>query len=487
MNLVRRIAGTVIIVAILAGVIAIDRHEEAGPTGASSSLVTLAGFPQTQEGSRISTSWFCPGAAAGDGLDGASVVLANPGDTEITASVNYLSDVAAEVQNILVAPRSRLEVDLLRGRTVGVVVPVVEIIGSVGTVEQELTYAAGDVTSQCVSQTSSSWYFADGFTAEGSTQRLVLTNPFPESAVVNVAYTTQAGRRTPASLQGIILAPRSSRSISLADAGAQNEARIAVEVLATTGQIIASRMQHYLGAGRLGYSTTVGVSSGLREWWFTSGRTGPLVSEQLIVFNPSDRPAQVNVSFFGEGITNGLEPDETSTAASPSTAVEIPAGEIVAINTDSIADLPKGDHAMVVAVLNNVPVVVEHVLSQSVGGSSFTAITNGVPSGLISQKWNVPSGLAKGALTALSILNTTALDGTFTVAAIGPGGKVNLPTLTDVPLTAAALVGLNVPEGVNDAEIVITATVPVVIQRRTTRGHGLVGFGIVGALPVVPR
>jgi hypothetical protein len=304
---------------------------------------------------------------------------------------------------------------------------------------------------------------------------------------VNVAYTTQAGRRTPAALQGIILAPRSSRSISLADAGAQNESRIAVEVLATTGQIIASRMQHYLGAGRLGYSTTVGVPSGLREWWFTSGRTGPLVSEQLIVFNPSDRPAQVNVSFFGEGITNGLEPDETSTAASPSTAVDIPAGEIVAINTDSIADLPKGDHAMVVAVLNNVPVVVEHVLSQSVGGSSFTAITNGVPSGLISQKWNVPGGLAKGALTALSILNTTALDGTFTVAAIGPGGKVNLPTLTDVALTAAALVGLNVPEGVNDAEIVITATVPIVVQRRTTRGHGLVGFGIVGALPVVPR
>lgn len=487
MNLLRRIVGTALISAALAGVIAIDRHEDAGPTGASSALVTLAGFPQTQEGSRISTSWFCPGAAAGDGLDGASVVIANPGDFEITASVNYFSDVPAEVQNVVVKPRSRLEVDLLRGRTVGVVVPTVEIIGSVGTVEQELTYAAGDVTSQCVSQTSSTWYFADGFTAEGSSQRLVLTNPFPESAVINVAYTTLAGRRVPAPLQGIILAPQSSRSISLGDAGAQNEARVAVEVVATTGQIVASRMQHYLGAGRLGYSTSVGLPSGLREWWFTSGRTGPLVSEQLIVFNPSDRAAQVNVSFFGEGITNGLPIDQESSAASPSSTVDIPAGEIVSINTDSIADLPKGDHGMVVAVLNDVPVVVEHVLSQSVGGSSFTAITNGVPSGLITETWRVPSGLAKGALNALSILNTTAIDGIFTVAAIGPGGQVNLPSLTNVPLTAAALVNLNVPEGVNDAEIVITASVPVVVQRRTTRGHGLVGFGIVGALPVVAR
>ena len=53
-----------------------------------------------------------------------------------------------------------------------------------------------------------------------------------------------------------------------------------------------------------------------------------------------------------------------------------------------------------------------------------------------------------------------------------------------MPLGAASLVSLDVPEGVNEGEVVITTSVPVVIQRRTTRGHGLVGFGIVGALPV---
>ncbi len=487
MNLLRRLIATVGIAAVLGGVFAIDQQGGTTSAGASLALVELGGFPQAPSGSRISTSWFCPGAAAGDGLDSANVVVSNPGDVDLTATVSFLSGDPAESTNVVVPPRSQKDVDVLRGRTVGVVVPVVEIIGSVGTVEQELIYAAGDVTSQCVSQTSDTWYFADGFTAEGSTQRLALVNPYPETAVVNVAYTTKAGRRTPTDLQGVVLPARSVKSISLADVGATNESRIAVEVVATTGQIVASRMQHYLGGGRLGYSTSVGVPAPLGDWWFTSGRTGSTVTEELVVFNPSDRAAQVNVSFFGEGITNGVPIDQPTDAALPSQAVDIPAGGIVAINTDSIADLPKGDHAMVVSSLNAAKLVVEHVLSQRTGNSSFTAVTNGIPAGLLGEKWRIPSGLGKGARNAVSILNTTAVDGTFTVSAVGPGGVVEIPSLVNVPLGAASLVSLDVPDGVAEGEVIITASVAVAVQRRTTRGHGLVGFGIVGALPVRMR
>jgi hypothetical protein len=487
MRPLRRVINTTLILAVIGTAVMVDRREPGPSEGATVALAQFAGFPHISSGGRISASWFCPGAAAGDGIESASVVIANSGDQEIVASVNFLSDKEIENETVTVAPRSRIEVDLLRGRTVGVIVPVVEIIGSVGTVEQELIYKAGDVTAQCVSQTSSRWFFADGFTAEGSTQRLVLINPYPESAVVNVAYTTNAGRRTPPLLQGLILAPRSARSISLAEAGATDEPRIAIEVKAVNGQIVASRMQHYLGAGRLGYSTGLGVPAALGEWWFTSGRTGENVTEELVVFNPSDSLAQVNVSFFGINITNDIPIDQSSPAALPSSAIDIPAGGVVSIKTDTIVDLPKGDHAMVVSSLNNARLVVEHVLSQRTGGSSFTAVTNGVPGGLASVKWRIPSGLAKGARSAITILNTTAVDGTFTISAIGPGGEVALPALIDVPLGAASLQGLDVPEGLTDGEVVITATVPIVVQRRTTRGHGLVGFGIVGALPVVKR
>ena len=484
MNVVRRLVGTLLILGLAGLVVYVDHQGGGTREGASSALVSLAGFPQTSETDRISTSWFCPGVAAGDGIAAASVVLANPGDVPITASLSLLSDAAPVVETLVVAARSTRSVDVLRGRTVGVVVPVVEIIGAVGTVEQQLFYAAGDTTSQCVSQTSQSWYFADGFTADGSTERIVLINPYPEAAVVNVAFTTAAGRRTPSALQGVILAPRSARSVSMADAGATNESRVTVEVQASSGQIVASRMQHYIGGGRLGYSTTVGVPQPLDQWWFTSGRTGARVTEQLVVFNPSDTDAQVSVSFFGPGITNGIDPAQSPTAALPSQAVDVPAGTTTWINTDNLADLPKGDHAMLVSVLNGARLVVDHVLTQSTGSGTFTAIVNGIPTGLLTEKWRIPSGLARGARNALGILNTTATDGTFTVSAIGPGGAVALPNLTDVPIGASSLALLDVPDGVSDAEIVISATVPVAVQRRTQRGHGLSGFGIVGALPV---
>lgn len=484
MNLLRRLVGTALIVGLAGLVVYIDSRGGGAHEGASSALVSLAGFPQTVEGDRISTSWFCPGVAAGDGISAASVVLANPGDIDITASLTLLDANVPVVETLKVAARSTRSVDVLRGRSVGVVVPVVEIVGSIGTVEQQLVYAAGDVTSQCVSQTSQTWWFADGFTTDGSTERIVLTNPYPESAVVDVAFTTDAGRRTPPTLQGLILAPRSARSVSMADAGATNESHVTVEVRASSGQIVASRIQHYLGGGRLGYSTTVGVPRALDQWWFTSGRTGARVTEQLVVFNPTDTDAQVSVSFFGPGITNGIDPATGSDAALPSQAVDVAAGATTVINTDNLADLPKGDHAMLVSALNGARLVVDHVLTQSNDSSTFTAIVNGIPSGLLTTKWRVPSGLARGARNALGILNSTANDGTFTVSAIGPGGAVALPNLTDVPLGASSLALLDVPEGASDGEIVITATVPIAVQRRTTRGHGLGGFGIVGALPV---
>jgi hypothetical protein len=164
MNIVRRLIGIGVVAVMCGAVVAIDRQSDSANVGATSALVPLAGFPQAVNGSRISTSWFCPGAAAGDGITGAFVVIANPGDEEIVASLRLLSDTSGPIENVTIEPRSQKKIDVLRGKTVGVVAPVVEIIGSLGSVEQELLYGAGDVTAQCVSQTSSSWYFADGFT-----------------------------------------------------------------------------------------------------------------------------------------------------------------------------------------------------------------------------------------------------------------------------------------------------------------------------------
>ena len=484
MRLARRALGFVLVIAGITAIVLVDRHRSGEREGAAAATRVLSAFPQVSGSRTISSSWFCPGAAAGDGVTAAYVNISNPGETDLVAAVSVMGADAMEQKQVTVKPRSRAQVEFLKGRTIGVFAPQVELIGTTGTVEQQLDFPGGDVTSQCAADTARTWWFADGFTAEGSSERVVVTNPFPDPAVVNVTYTTKDGKRTPANLQGLIIAGRTARSLSMNDLGAQDEARLAVNVTATTGRVVASRIQHYIGLGRLGYSTTVGTPVALGQWWFTSGRTGAQVEELLIAHNPGESTATVQVTFFGEGITNGLPIDETNVAATPTKEIDIPAGGIVAINTAEVADLPKGDHAMVVSVLSGPGIVVEHVLSQRTGGSSFTAVSNGLADGLLSGQWRLPSGLQGGALNAVSILNTTALDATFTVSAHGPGGKVVIPGLENVPLGPASVVSLNVPADVPPGEVIVEATVPVAVERRMARGHGLVGFTVVGALPV---
>jgi hypothetical protein len=364
MRLARRLFVMLLVAVGIAGIVALEQRESEQQEGATAAAVELPGFPAVPPQKRISSSWFCPGVAAGDGVEAGSVSIANPSDTELTASVSFLSDGEREIEVVTVPPRTRTQVESIRGRTVGVVVPVVEIIGEVGTVEQQLIYAAGDVTSQCVTSTAPEWFFADGWTVEGSSERIVITNPYPESAVVNVSFTTREGKRTPTNLQGLIVGPRRARSLSMSTEGAEGEPILAVHVTASTGKIVVSRAQHYLGGGRLGYSTTVGTPAALTKWWFAAGRTGPNVSESLVVFNPNEEDESVTVVFFGDGISVDPATLGDQSGVTPISTVLIPAGEVVSIDTNNVADLPKGDHAMFVSSTGGLPLIVEHVITQ---------------------------------------------------------------------------------------------------------------------------
>ena len=58
---------------------------------------------------------------------------------------------------------------------------VVELDGGRGIVEQRAIHPSGDAVSSCANATSSDWYFADGFTVDGGTEQMILSNPFPQA------------------------------------------------------------------------------------------------------------------------------------------------------------------------------------------------------------------------------------------------------------------------------------------------------------------
>jgi hypothetical protein len=472
-----------VVVATVAGLIAVvERRDTEAVSVAGADVVDLAAFPQAPRPGRISTTWFCPGIAAGDGVNRGSVVVANPDDEPVDVAVMLLTADGSRQVVAEVDPYSKLSIPVVGRETTGVVVPVVEVIGSRAFVEQQLVFPAGDVTSQCSLGASDTWHFADGFTLEGSVQRINLSNPFPESAVVDLVFTTAEGRRAPPELRGIIVPARGVRSVQMSQVGGDEESILAVSVTATRGKVVASRSQHYLGGGRLGYSTMLGVPEPLDRWWFAGGNAGPNVEERLVLYNPGLEEVTVDVLFVGDGLTDGTG-FEGDVAPIVSTSTFVPPGEVATINTGAAADLPRGVHGIFVSSPDGSPFIAEHVINQRIAGRAFTAVVPGAPERFASRVWRVPSGLTPGLTGAMTVVNTSGEDGTITVSAIGPAGEFEVPGLVDLRIGPGGLISIDMPADGTEGQLILRASVPVVVQRRLSRGHGLVGYSAALALP----
>lgn len=526
-TIVRRVSAVVVVVMLVAVIVLVERRKAEVVDAGSAFRVDLAAFPQTPRPGRVSTSWFCPGIAAGDGVASGTVVIANPDDSSVSVAIRLLTTEDSEQYTVEIGPRTSLTFDALRGRTVGVVVPVVEVIGGVALVEQQIGFGAGNTTSPCALGASPTWYFADGFTEQGSSERINIANPFPESAVVNMSFTTIEGQRKPPELQGIIVPPRAVKSIKMTDVGAKEEPIISVSLEATRGKVVGSRSQHYLGGGRLGYSTYLGIPEPLDNWWFAGGNAGPQVTEALVVYNPGEEEITVTAVFVGEGFDSGgvTSPDVPSTTTIPATsapvqataapaqpptsdpttqptsdttpapdttlspyplvslAVTVGAGDVVTLETGAAENLPRGRHGIAVSSADGRPFVVEHVISQRVAGKTFTAVVPGAPQSMVAEVWHVPSGLPASVAGVLTIVNTAAVAGTVTISAIGPGGEFILTGLSEVPIGSGGLLSIDTPPDTPAGQVIIRASVPVVVQRRLPRGGNLVGYAAALALP----
>lgn len=448
------------------------------------SLVTpVPVMPVVSVDQRISTSWFCPGVPGNDGTISGSIIVSNPSDADFNATVTRLGvGVSPVVTAVTVAARSQAVVNVKEGIESPFISTIVEILGGVGTAEQFINHPAGNSVAQCANEPATDWYFADGFTGADSLDHIVLTNPYSDSTVVDVSFVTTESTREPSRLHGFVIPPRSVIALNMADEGARNEPVVAVEVHASAGKLVVGRSQHYLGDGRLGYTMALGASGLSSEWWFADGEKLDGSTEQLVILNPTRSDATLSVMFV-----NGANPDTQSEPAS----VIAPAGSVTLFDTGTLPNVPNGRYGIIVSTVGEPGVeapgiVVEQVINRRVGNTVGTSVVLGAPMGAMSTVWVAPSGVSSGIDDAMLILNATPIEGMVTVSQIGPAGEVAIAGLESVLLPASGLVSIPVPAGISNGEIVVRATVPVVVQRMLLRGHELTGRSAVLALPTIP-
>lgn len=426
----------------------------------------------------ITASWFCAGVPNG-GNTGGAVVIANPADEPLSGRLTVFTDaegVGPTEFDFEVAARDALELNLVGVQNQGTYLSaMVEINGGGGFVEQRADTPTGSAVSPCANSTSSRWDFADNYTLNGSQEDLIITNPFPDDAIVNFQFVSSDGTREPSALQGV---PVPGQSVYIVDETqlSKDEIVFAVSVSASRGRIVAGRAQNYLGE-RQGFTLSLGAPSPSTGWWFADGdKPAEAYFERFSIYNPSDRDAVVQPDFYGlTDSTIGIIEELT-----------VPAHRVVSFSITDVPALPSGRHGSQFISLNDVPIVVERAITRRAGAGFATSVVLGTPVYFIevgTMRWSMAIGSDQPVDGVLVVLNIGAFDASVAVKALGPGGEVDIAGLEAVFVPALGVATIALPDTALGQPLIVVGNQPIIVERLLPRSSSLSGRSGSMALP----
>lgn len=277
---------------------------------------------------RASPSWFVAEGATHSGFN-AFLLVANPGDSDVTVSVSYLTGRSGRVE-----PSSLQDFTLGPGkrRTISTNVHVSDDdvsaeVSASGPILVEHSMLRnvpngdlGMLGSFGASEPATSWFLADGTTRGKFKTFLLLANPNPDPATVEVTFlTASSGPVTPPELEAFEIPAGSRRTVSVNLFVPSDD--VAIEV-GSDIPIVAERSMHKRTTqGHLMYDS-IGVT-GSAERWVTAipGGIGANVAFVLVATpREASEAAEVRVTYLTpsgpeEGPTLTVEPGSRKTTA----------------------------------------------------------------------------------------------------------------------------------------------------------------------------
>jgi len=424
----------ILVLAMIAGLIVLDQRTsaDAESTGSAVASAAPATGPQSAPPGSSGTTWYCPGGfTTPDASNDHIVVITNPTEDAVVGSltiypslldvdgnpvpfpraVQTLEVAAGEQERISLAPIVSSLDERLALDTGAFVAALAEFDGAGIDVEHEVVAPQGLDVGPCATSASTSWWFASGTTTADVAYQLYLLNPFPDDAVVDISFVTDAGSRSPTAFQGKLVPAQSLTVLQVSPEVAVNAQTTAhVEVL--TGRVIAERIQLFENeAGPLGLSLSLGSNRLSEQWFFPAGRSIPAAGESYVVYNPGDEAAEVEFE---------LKPDSADRAGDVAPLV-IPVGPrerwIVTVTNhpthpvDALATIdattvvgPGEPFFVTIRSFNGVPVVAERVLTRPLAEGGLTAGLGGDVAST-DQSMAVPDRILEADTATLAVLN----------------------------------------------------------------------------------
>jgi Family of unknown function (DUF5719) len=472
--------------------------------GAETPLDAQGFLPVAAPDDALTSTWYCPGGTVSeDGFADTTIVVANAGEQELSGQMTVFPSLGErQTIDLQVAAYDRTEVHLADQITVGEPDPpegrednpaatnvfagaLVELGGGSVVVEQQVEGPEGADVSPCATQAADQWYFADGRTTADATELLVFFNPFPDPAVIDVTFRTERDLRTPTEFEGYVV-PARSVVVENLDDYVSRRVHVAATVVARTGRLVVNRLLQLDGSeGPRGLEVATGASRAAEHWLFPDGVVAEGIDESFVVYNPSDTPAEVDLTIEADDVARlgEIEPFSLTIPAEGYQEVVISDEERVATALADAGGERILRHGANVVSLNGVPVVAERLIAgtEDTDRVGFDGVL-GQP--LLTDRAVVAASSVSG--ESIIVQNPSGSQpARVTIRSLDGGSLGESADATDVEVPPAGRVVLPVAElGLGtDRPLVVESDLPVAIERRMALGDPLDVSGAV-AVPL---
>jgi hypothetical protein len=406
----------VLVVALLVAGLVAERPPDERTDDATADA--LAAAPAAARPGSLGSTWYCAsGTASGaDGEAEQTVHMANGSARPVGARVTaYPSEGEPVTRSLEVPALSRIDVlvrDLVQAPYASVLA---EFDGGEVAVQHELRGPAGRSLSPCASTPSDTWFFPQATTRAGAKLVLSLFNPFPNDAVVDVNMEAEDGARTPQAYQGLVVPGGRVTTLDVSEVVTLRQ-ELATSVIVRSGRLVAEQVQIATDAEGLPSSIAamLGAPDPEAVWLFPDGVGAEGYQERVVLYNPGDESAEVDVEVL-------LDDPENNGVAEPFEVTVQPQG-FTTIDVFGDGRVPAGvAHAIVVRARNDVPIVAQRTIV-GIGDAGQPGVSYTLGSPVVAGRWLAPTGALAGASGAALILFNPSPTEAVTVSARAFGG-----------------------------------------------------------------
>lgn len=329
---------------------------------------------------------------------------------------------------------------------------------------------------RCSKAASTQWHFAEGSSAVGAEQRLLIYNPFPDEAVASITLFSPKGPEANANLAEGVAVPAGETVMVELNEYIRQRRFVGASIIANRGRVIAWRALQLSMEGRPeGVQFTLGATAPATQWFFPQGGIGAGIDERVSLLNPTDEEAVASVSLT-TGEKTIQPPKLLEVVVPPQTLLPLPLKDYV-----GGSDRRVGGASVIVRTTSGRVVAERSIYYQT---HSLTGVASEVGATRPTSRWLAAPAVADADTDSIVLLNPGARAVSASLSLLSPGAEPLRPgPLQNLSLKAATR--LEVPLGRWTAEgtysVLVEGSGGVVVERLGSTGSEVAG---VMALPL---